>query len=399
MDTQTLRPQPCNAAHILVTGGNGYVGTLVVASLLQDTQARITCLIRPGHALGAVVAAVADEWQQQTGRMWSAAVEQRLAWMTLPADAADLPDLAPALAGIDEILHCAGCLDYQHEARLQAANVFFTAHLLLLARRLRLKRFVYLSSAYSSGFIDGPVPEGPLPEPPCDPTVYTRSKRHAERLVGASGVPFVVLRPSVLIGDSSSGRYTGKRYGLVQQWASLAELTCDRWQAEFHAVASDARLNLLHQDAFCAAFKAAHRWLPDGACANLVADTTTAPTLRQLWDLWFEVTQPARVHYHATLASVPLRRIAPRQRAYLNFARINLAIAGHSWQFDTGWLALLRARGLVMADATLDSVRLCQQRFVDGSAAMQRHAELQREQSAHQLQQAACLSQRVSVAR
>jgi hypothetical protein len=318
-------------------------------------------------------AAIADEWQQQSGCRWSAAVSQRLSWMTVPADPADLRDLAPGLAHVDEIVHCAGCLDYQNEARLQEANVFFTAHLLLLVRRLKLRRFVHFSSAYASGFVEAPVPESALPEPSADPTVYTRSKRHAERLVANSGVPFVILRPSILIGDSTNGRYTGKRYGLVQQWASLAELTCDAPQAEFHAVVSDAPLNLLHQDAFCAAFKAAHRWLPDGAFAHLVSDAATAPTLRQLWALWFELTQPARVHFHTALAEVPMRSIPPRQRAYLNFARINLSIATHRWPFDSGWLDLLRAKGLVLSDATLDSVRVCQQRFAADSPIMQRY--------------------------
>ncbi len=373
MQSQTLRTVAFEARHILVTGVNGYVGTLVVASLLRDTAARIVCLVRAGHELAAMEAAIADEWQQQAGCRWSATVAQRLCWMTLPADPADLCDLAPGLAHVNEIVHCAGCLDYQHEARLQEANVCLTAHLLLLARRLKIGRFVYVSSAYASGFVDGPVPEALLPEPSADPTVYTRSKRHAERLVARSGVPFVILRPSILIGDSMSGRYTGKRYGLVQQWASLAELTCDAPQAEFHAVVSDTPLNLLHQDAFCAAFKAAHRWLPDGAYAHLVSKPATAPTLRELWGLWFELAQPLRVHGYPALADVPLRRIPPRQRAYLNFARINLAIATHHWQFDSGWLNVLRAHGLVMADATLGSVRACQRRFAAESPTMQRY--------------------------
>lgn len=392
---KTLRARPFEPRHVLVAGANGYVGTLVVASLLRDTAARVTCLVRPGHLLADMRAAIADEWQQQAGRPWSVAIERRLAWMTLPADAAELPDMAPALADVDEIVHAAGCLDYQHAQRLQAVNVVLTAHLLLLARRLKTARFVYISSAYSGGFGAVPTAEAPLPEPVSDPTVYTRSKRHAERLVAASGVPAIVLRPSILVGDSRSGRYTGKRYGLVQQWASLAELTCDRWHADFHAVANDAPLNLLHQDAFCAAFKAAHRWLPDGAFANLVSDAAQAPTLRALWALWCGVTQPARLHLHASLADVPLRSIDPRQRAYLGFARINLAIATHHWAFDSGWMTLLRAQGLVCANATLTSVRRCQDRFVADSPAMQRYlAHLVRPARRSTLQHAATARRR-----
>jgi nonribosomal peptide synthetase MxcG len=108
MNPRSLRAEAYEARHILVTGVNGYVGTLVVASLLRDTSARIVCLVRAGHELAAMEAAIADEWQSQAGRRWSAAVSQRLSWMTVPADPADLRDLWPGLGHIDEIVHCAG---------------------------------------------------------------------------------------------------------------------------------------------------------------------------------------------------------------------------------------------------------------------------------------------------
>jgi len=42
-----------------------------------------------------------------------------------------------------------------------------------------------------------------------DPTEYTRTKRNAEELVATSGVPYLILRPSIVIGDSRDGRYFG----------------------------------------------------------------------------------------------------------------------------------------------------------------------------------------------
>ena len=67
----------------------------------------------------------------------------------------------------------------------------------------------------------------------------------------------------------------------------------------------------------------------------------------------------------------PLREIHPRQRAYLMFASANLEIASHPWVFETEQLNGLRQRGLVFADATLESIALCLRRFVSSSPRMQ----------------------------
>ena len=355
-----------------MSGATGYIGALVVASLLRGTNARIACLTRAVHDRRALLAPIAREWEAQSGGRWSDAVGERIEQVALPDDLSDLVDLAPALQGVDEIVHCAGCVDDRDTRRLQAVNVHYTAYMVVLARRLRLKRFVYVSTAYSAGYQPHRTPEGPLADPGSDPTQYTRTKREAERLVARSGVPFVVIRPSILIGASDTGRYSGKRYGLYQQWTDLERLAGDGYHEEFHTVAPGVPLNVLHQDAFCDAFKAAYRWLPDGAFMNLVSQPERSPSMRHLWDMWFEVTRPARIYYYASLDDVPMQQIHQCQRACL-IAQASLAIASHHWQFEATWLDLLRARGLRFADATVETVRLCQDRFVKSSEQMRRY--------------------------
>lgn len=364
---KTLRAVPFTASHILVTGATGYMGALIVASLLRDTAAQVTCLTRSMHDRQALLEPIIEEWMAQGPEPWTPEVAQRIAQIQLPADLADVPDLGPQLGGVDEIIHCAGCLDYYDLPKLQEVNVAYTAHLLILARHLPLKRFVYISTAYSSGYQPHITAEAQLPDPPADPTQYTRTKRDAERLVAASGVPFLIIRPSILIGSSTTGRYSGKRYGLYQQWMGLERLACDRYHAEFHTVAPELPLNVLHQDAFCDAFKDAYHWLPNGAWMNLVSNPQTSPSMRDLWDMWFEVTRPQTIYYYAGFDDVPFKAIPTRQRAYLTFAQVNLEIASHHWQFETQWLDLLKAAGLQFADATVDSVRICQNRFVQSS--------------------------------
>jgi len=319
----TLREKAFEAQHIALTGANGYLGALAAASLLRGSAARIVCLVRSSHAAAAVRARIADEWQQLSGGRWSAAVERRIDVIHLPADTADVDTLHAVLAGCDEFVHAAGTLDVRDPRELDAANLWFTAHLLRLARRLAVRRFVYLSSAFAGGLCPGALAEAPLAEPAADPSPGTRSKRHAERLVAASGLPFVVIRPGVLIGCSRHGRYSGSR-----PWPAFLPAT------------GGAPAYLVHQDAFCLAFQAAHRWLPAGAYMNLVSTPAARPALR-------EVRAPGRRGHAAAAAAA-------------GAGAANLPPAVHRWDFDSGWLDALRTRGLAFADARPASVRRCQ---------------------------------------
>ncbi len=365
-----LLTNPYAANHVVVTGATGYLGALTVVALLKGTNAKITCLVRPTHDEGSLFVPIAEEWVAQ-GLLWSSKVQSRLSRVVLPSDMTTVPLLASELAGADEVVHCAGYLDYYNIEQLEAVNIGFTRHILALGKVLGIKRFVYISTAFAGGYNQNLTVERSLSEPPEDPTHYTRTKREAEREVAASGLPFIVIRPSILIGTSSTGRYSGKRYGLYQQWMGLERLTCDRYHPEFHTVAPKFPLNLLHQDAYGDTFLAIYRWVPNGSYVNQVSHEETSPSMRHLWDMWFETTRPQVVHYYDRMDDVPLSSIPSRQRAYLMFAQINLEISSHHWKFETGWLDALSAfRGLSYQDATISSVRICQNRFVSVSKVM-----------------------------
>jgi predicted secreted protein len=65
------------------------------------------------------------------------------------------------------------------------------------------------------------------------------------------------------------------------------------------------------------------------------------------------------------------------------FAQINLEISSHYWRFETGWLDALRAqKGLGHQDATIASVRTCQNRFVGASEVMAKYFAKHREEIA-----------------
>lgn len=371
-----LRSQPFTPKTVLLTGASGYVGTLAAAQLLKCADTRLFLPIRPGsedrlnERLGIEVAAAGLNMDAVRERIqlvaWTGSDEHRAShWY------ADL-----AAHGIDEIVHCAGCLDYFDSAALEAGNVSLTAHMLEVGRALGVKRFTYVSTSYSAGYVDNVIAEQLLDEPRKDPTEYTRSKRRAEHLVAESGLPWLILRPSILIGEFDSGRYSGKRYGLYQQWMGIERLLTDRYHPAIHTVAPKMPLNLMHQDYFQQAFAAAHTWLPDGSVCNLISRNESAPTMRELWDLWLEVQRPQRVYYYQRVSDVDLRAINMRQRAYLTFAEINLEIGAHHWRFADDWLALLaQEKGLERRDANLASVKRCQDRFVRTSDSLARYRD------------------------
>ncbi|MFN7693179.1 MAG: SDR family oxidoreductase [Burkholderiales bacterium] len=379
-------PRP--GGRVLITGGTGYLGALAAAQLLADGWAdHLVLPTRKAPADGGVPEELAREWAAlgQPADALAARVST-VAWAGAEAQTEASLETLMRAHGVKVLLHCAGCLDYFDEAALLAVNVEFTRRLTSAAKAAGVRLVVFVSTAYAAGYSGAPVPERPLDEPATDPTAYTRTKREAERVVAACGVPFLVLRPSIVVGDSRDGRYSGKRYGLYQQWMGIERLLTDRYHDELHTVATEQPLNLLHQDAFQAALSGALRWLPDGAHANLVADADASPSMQALWRLFCDVTRPKAVVFYRALDDVDLKSLNVRQRAYLSFAQTNLQIGAYGWRFETRWLEALRAQGCAVPATSLASIHICQQRFVTASPALQRYLQTFKDQLAPQVQ-------------
>ena len=377
MNQRRLRNTPFSAESILLTGASGYVGGLIAAVLLVDTNVRVIMPVRPGketrlrERLSLELAARGHSIEKYQNRILV------YEWPSAEPGRNDLSNRSRTLdhLQIEEIVHCAGCLDYFDELALSTVNEELTSRLLEVGTLWNVRRFTYISTAYAGGYLDEPIAEAPAPEPTADPTYYTRSKRNAEWLVIHSKLPWVILRPSIIIGEYANGRYSGKRYGLYQQWMGLERLLTNKYHEEIHTVAPPQPLNLIHQDVFQDSFLSAWRWLPPGAICHLVSRDQACPSMRELWDLWLSVVQPHRVYYYRNFNDVNLKAIDIRQRAYLTFAQVNLEIAAHRWCFERGWLELLEAKGLRFHDATLESVARCQDRFVASSDLLARYIQ------------------------
>jgi nucleoside-diphosphate-sugar epimerase len=93
-------------------------------------------------------------------------------------------------------------------AEARDVNCVGTARMLDLAAAMpRLKRFVHVSTAYVAGDTQGPFGEDDLERGQGFRNSYEQSKFEAERIVAQrrDELPLVVARPSIVVGDSSSG--------------------------------------------------------------------------------------------------------------------------------------------------------------------------------------------------
>jgi len=360
----------------MITGASGFLGSLVAAALLADQHRRIVLPVRSGAQANCLLRlriALLDRGVHDADLEALLGLAEIL---ELPARHS-LQEMSSWACShdIEDIVHCAGCVDYFDTKQLHLANVEFTGSLLNVAKAWKIKRFWYLSSAYCSGYRSGTIPEALHPDPDAadEPTEYTRTKRLAEWRVAESGIPFVIVRPSVIIGDSRTGEYRGKNYGLYQMWRAIEGLLCREYYPVWYTVAPPIPVNFVHQDAFQNAFLAIYRDLPGDSIIHVVANAEKSPTMRDLCWMWAHVYCPAEIHTYPEVDNVPLRSIPVRQRRFLELASKNFEIATRTWNFSTDNLRSLCARGLYFPDATLTTITRCQQRYIEGSVRIQEH--------------------------
>jgi len=340
---------------------------LIAAGLLAEGRHRLVLPVRPHHNPESVLARLAKELTALGAHLPD--LTERVTILPLPP-IDEIPALTSTFRrlGVEEIVHAAGCVDYFHSANLLKGNVELTRAFVNLGQELHTRRFTFISTAFSSGFHTGPIPERLHDEADEDPTEYTKSKRRAEGLVADGGLPYLIVRPSVVIGDSRDGRYGGKRYGIYQLWYAADRLMCTEYMPVIYAIAPRLSMPLLHQDAFQTGFLAAFRSLPANSVFHLVSRDDSMPTVRDLWDLWLHhVARPRQLYYFQRLADVPLEKLCRNQQIWVEMTGVNLDISSRSWRFESGHLDWLRRHGLPFTDVTIDSIQTCQERFISDS--------------------------------
>jgi nucleoside-diphosphate-sugar epimerase len=369
---------------ILLLGGNGYIGRMLAAALLAETEARLILPVRDRHSPASVVAAIARELPPELPSAGGERVPRpaakcppdlrRLEVLPLPAPGRIASELAPLLRArrVREIVHAAGSVSYFNTAKLKAGNIDLTREIIALGRNLPLERLSYVSTAFCSGFRTGPIAEVLHDDSGVDPTDYTRTKRQAEHELFKSGLPVVILRPSVVVGDSRSGHYSGRPYGLYQFWSGAERFLCDRWRPVVHFFAPPERINFVHQDALQAVFLGCRRLARPGAIVHVVSRDQTLPTMCDLVRLWMlACARPRELYLYERQEDMPAGALDASERQWSELVAANAAIAAHHWDFERTALESLAQGGLTIADATVETVARCQAAFLRGSARVQ----------------------------
>jgi nucleoside-diphosphate-sugar epimerase len=253
---------------VVVTGATGVVGSALVPAL---SGCRLVCLAHDRHG-----DAGAATWiHGDLTRPWLGVGQRELRRLARRADA---------------IVHCAAITDFTVDPRrMDALNVRGTDAVLELAA-LAGAPLYYVSTAF--------VARAHLARPGSGPESYLASKRRAEEHVRASGLPAVVIRPSVVVGDAATGAVAR-----FQGLHALAGAVL-RNALPFVPLRADARIDFVPQDLVAACIAELVRrdvtggdwWLTGGAEAVPVA---------QLFDACVGVAR------ELGLDVVPPRLIAP----------------------------------------------------------------------------------------
>jgi len=177
-----------NHLKVLVTGGTGFIGSHLVEALIRR-GIEVRCLLRKGSNL---------KWLK------GLSIEE------VYGDCSDPASLTEAVKDVDQVFHLAGVTKAVKEETYFRVNAFGTDNLIhaCLANKVRLQRFIYISSQAAAG----PCRNGrrKTESDECQPlSPYGQSKRMGEDLAMAHRheIPLVILRPCAVYGPRDTDMF------------------------------------------------------------------------------------------------------------------------------------------------------------------------------------------------
>jgi thioester reductase-like protein len=204
----------------LLTGATGFIGSEILRRLLlREPDRRVYALVRAASDADAV-----RRGREVLFRLFfddeaaTADAKGRVRWvrgdLTRPGLALASAAREEIVAECDELIHAAASTDFDlpldEAAAVNVAGVRAIAELAARsARGPRPARLVHVSTAYVAGRRDGVIHPEELPGPggPFNNT-YEATKAEAERFLRErmGEMPVTVVRPSIVVGDSETGR-------------------------------------------------------------------------------------------------------------------------------------------------------------------------------------------------
>lgn len=200
---------------VFVTGSTGTIGSELVPRLLADRSASLTLLLRARDdaELQVRLAGMLAYWGMVPGDERAARLRALRGDISLPQFGLGEKVFAELAATTTHVVHSAASVKLNMPIeQAHATAVAPTRTLLELGRRGVeagvLRKIDLVSTVGVWGRTPGHMPERPLPEVREFHNTYEAAKAEAERVVWADGqgLPITVHRPSMVVGDSRSGR-------------------------------------------------------------------------------------------------------------------------------------------------------------------------------------------------
>jgi thioester reductase-like protein/short-subunit dehydrogenase len=207
--------------HYVVTGGTGFIGSRIVARILEtEPDAHVWVLVRR-ESLARF---------ERLGARWGERAKPLVGDLTA-ADLGLSDEAVAELGPVEHVVHCAAIYDITAgETEQRAANVDGTRAVIGLAIKLGATLH-HMSSIAVAGTHPGDYTEVDFDVAQELPTPYHRTKFEAEQLVrSASGLRYRIYRPAVVVGDSRTGemdKIDGPYYffGVLARLAVLPKFT------------------------------------------------------------------------------------------------------------------------------------------------------------------------------
>lgn len=198
---------------VLLTGATGFVGMELLARYLERTERPVLAVVRAGsdEAAGERIDGVLENLFGDHGGRYADRVTALAGDMTAPRLGMDPGRYEWLAAESTSIVHCAASVSFGMSlVEARAINVEGTRRMLELADRAQtlggLERYAQVSTAYVAGTHSGRFSEADLDVGQGFNNSYEQSKFESEQLVRTCPeLPFTIFRPSIVVGDRTSG--------------------------------------------------------------------------------------------------------------------------------------------------------------------------------------------------
>jgi nucleoside-diphosphate-sugar epimerase len=213
--------------NILIDGGTGFLGKEFIQTLAQEKDLHIYAIVREK-------AGVPFDKRTDLASIQLPHVTLIPGEVTKAAENGSLPIITAAThlpSIIHEYWHIAANTDFteSHRKESEFLNIGGSQNATVLATILGVEKYFHIGTAYVAGRVAFAL-EDSLVEHPDFRNVYEETKYAAEKIVRNSGLPFIVLRPSIIMGDSRDGRAesTKMAYGILRTFDQLSDLARKR---------------------------------------------------------------------------------------------------------------------------------------------------------------------------